>query len=72
MDYFFLGGEEAEASETPMIVLLDEEKGNRYARMIEQKGIGDNGENEWLILDAAEEIRSWGHVEGGSQGLKLE
>ena len=38
--------------------------------MIEQKGIGDNGENEWVLLDAAEEIRSWGYVEGSSLILK--
>ena len=29
MDYFFLGDESAEASENPMIVLVDEEKGQR-------------------------------------------
>ena len=59
MDYFFLGGEECEAAENPMLVMLDEERGHRYARMLEHKGM-DEGRNEWLILDAADEIRSWG------------
>ena len=26
--------------------------------------LGDGREMEWLILDASEEIRSWGHTEG--------
>ena len=69
MDYFFLGGDDADASDCPMFVMMDEERGNRYARMLEHKGT-DKGENEWLILDAAEEIRSWGHVEGGEFILK--
>ena len=53
-----------------MFVMVDEEKGHRYARMVEQKGLGDGGEMEWLILDAAEEVRSWGHT--GGEPLILE
>ena len=45
MDYFFLGGDDADASDSPMFVMLDEEHGNRYARMIEHKGVGDGTEN---------------------------
>ena len=30
----------------------------------------DEGRNEWLILDAADEIRSWGHMEGCELILK--
>ena len=32
MDYFFLGTEESDASDNPMIVMVDEENGHRYAR----------------------------------------
>ena len=71
MDYFFLGGEECEASENPVFVMLDEECGSRYARMLDHKGM-DEGRNEWLILDAADEIRSWGHVEGCELILKTD
>ena len=64
MDYFFLGTEDVAAEDNPMFVLADEENGHRYARMVEHKGLGDDGDNHWLILDAAKEIRSWGHTEG--------
>ena len=57
MDYFFLGDETSEAKDNPMIVALDEDTGNRYARLVEQKGLGD-GEMEWVILDLVDEIRS--------------
>ena len=40
--------------------------------MVEQKGLGGNGEVEWLLLDAAEELRSWGHPEGVSLILKCD
>ena len=58
LDYFFLGGADAEAKNTPMFMMLDEENGSRHARLVEQEGHGD-GVMEWLILDA-EEIRLWG------------
>ena len=71
MDYFFLGSEETEAAESPMFVMVDEEKGNRFARMVDHKGL-EEGEAEWLILDAAAEIRSWGHTEGEAMILKCD
>ena len=64
MDYFFLVGEGSEAVNNPMFVMADEDKGHRYARLVEQKGLGEGGEMEWLILHAAEEIRSWAHRGG--------
>ena len=54
MDYFFLGGEDMAAAQNPMFVMTDEDKGNRYARLIEHKGL-DGGNNDWLIMDAANE-----------------
>ena len=62
MDYFFLGGEEMEASEHPMLVMLDEDRGNRYARMVDAKGLDEGG--EWILIDMAEEIKSW--IPGGA------
>ena len=38
MDYFFLGEGEECAHESPMFVMVDQDTGNRYARMVEQKG----------------------------------
>lgn len=45
-----------------MFVMIDEETGNRYARLVEQKGLGD-GIMDWLVVDASTEIGSWGHNE---------
>ena len=40
VDYFFLGGHEMEATENPMLVILDEEKGIFCTRLLEHKGMG--------------------------------
>ena len=72
MDYFFLGSEEVDAADSPMFVMVDEETGNKYARMVECKGLGEGGEGEWLLIDAAEEIRSWGHPDGEALILKCD
>ncbi len=53
-----------------MSVMVDEERGHRFARIVDHKGLGECGENEWLVLDAAADIRSWGDVEGGELILK--
>ncbi len=55
-----------------MFAMINEEKGNRYAGLVEHKGLRDGGENEWLTLDAAEEIRSRGHTEGQALILKCD
>ena len=70
MDYFFLGSEGVDAAENPMFVLADEENGHRYTRMVEHKGLVEDGDLFWLFLDAAKEIRSWGHSEGDPLILK--
>ena len=72
MDYFFLGGEDREATDNPMFVMIDEERGNRYARQVEHRGLGYGGESEWLILDVSDEIGSWGHTEGHALILKCD
>ena len=53
MDYFFLGGEDSDANESPMFVMMDEERGNRYARMIDSKGLGEGGENNGPFLTSS-------------------
>ena len=66
-DYFFFSQEDQAASNNPMIVMLDESTGEKYARKVDQKGLGDDGELEWLIQDMAKELRNWGY-HGGEQG----
>ena len=60
MDYFFLGDEEERAADHPMFVMVDDETGNRYARLVEMKGLGERGEMDWLVKDASSELKSWG------------
>ena len=37
------------ASENPMMVTVDEPTGNKYMRAVEHKGLGNQGDNSWLI-----------------------
>ena len=49
-----------EAKENPILAMVDEKTGERYARATGRKGVGTNGELDWLIQDLAEELKSWG------------
>ena len=33
----------------PAIIMLDHQCGNRYMRVVGQKGLGDKGEMQWLV-----------------------
>ncbi|MDA8583910.1 hypothetical protein N9L68_06735 [bacterium] len=39
------------ASQNPLMVLLDEETGNKYMRAADQKCHGDEGSMSWLVQD---------------------
>ena len=67
MDYFFMSKQDEKASKNPLIVLVDEGTGEKYARATGQKGLGQDGEMDWLVKDISHELRSWGHM-GGSGG----
>ena len=43
MDYFFFSKKAELASEHPMLVMLDEETGDKYARAVGKKGLGPGG-----------------------------
>ena len=62
MDYFFLSEVDKEASANPVLVMLDESTGERYARAVGRKGPAD-----WLIKDLSDELKSWRHP-GGEAG----
>ena len=66
-DYFFLTKEDEHGNKNPMVVMIDEETGETYARSVSQKGLGEDGEMEWLVEDMWKELKSWGH-QGGDQG----
>ena len=60
MDYFFMSKVDEKASQNPILVMIDEETGDKYARATGRKGIGTDGEMDWLIKDMEEELKSWG------------
>ena len=69
MDYFFMAQEGDRAAEYPMIVMIDESTDNRYMRAVGKKGLGENGEMEWLIKDMNDELKSWGYTGGPEEEL---
>ena len=71
MDYFFLGDEKSKASKNPAMVMIDEETGNRYMRMVAHKGLDEGPEGEWIIKDMHEELKAWGHPGGGKNALVM-
>ena len=69
MDYFFMSEEDGKASENPLFVMVDEETGDKYVRAVGQKGVGPEGEMDWLIKDISAELKAWGHP--GGEGMSL-
>ena len=67
MDYVSMSQEDEEAKENPVIVILNEQTNERYARATGRKGVGTEGLRDWLAKDASEELKSWGHA-GGTGG----
>ena len=52
------------ADKNPQIVMVDESTGEKYARAVGKKGIGEENEMEWLVKDMSEKMKSWGHQGG--------
>ena len=57
--------------ESPFLVMIDEGVGERFARMAGHKGVGANGERMWLIKQASDELKAWGHPGGGEGRIIL-
>ena len=66
MDYFFMSHDD-KADKNPLIVMVDESTGEKNARAVGKKGIGEENEMEWLVKDMSEEMKSWRH-QGGDGG----
>ena len=71
MDYFFMSTVDERASSNPILVMVDETTGEKYARAVGQKGLGQEGEMDWLVKDLAEELKTWGHTGGESGHILL-
>ena len=61
MDYFFLTKKDQAEGKNPILVMVDDESGNVFARAVEQKGVGENREMEWLLNSMVEELDEWGY-----------
>ena len=70
-DYFFMSKADEDTKTNPILAMVDEKTGERYARAAGKKGVGTNGELYWLIQDMVEELKSWGHAGGVSGHLIL-
>ena len=55
----------------PALVLIDEQTGNKYMRIVSQRGLGEGGEMKWLIKDLHEELKAWGHPGGDNCKITL-
>ena len=54
---------------TPILVVVNESTGEKFARLVGKKGLGQEGEMDWVVKDLVEELKTWGHA--GGQGGKL-
>mgnify|MGYP007045538288 CR=1 FL=1 len=59
------------ASDFPAIVMVDEETGNKYMRMVPFEGLGENGEAKWAVNDLHAERKAWGRPGGGNHAMIL-
>ena len=74
IDYFYMSKEDEEGKTNPVLVAVNESTNEKYARAAGQKGVGSEGEVQWLVKDVAAELRTWGHQggEGGKVILKCD
>ena len=61
MHYFYMNELECEEGRNPLVVVTDEDTGDKYARAVGRKGVGENGEKDWLIRDISLKLKSWEH-----------
>ena len=71
MDYFFMSKADEEAKENPIIGMVDEQTGEKYSRAAGKKGVGENGDMDWIIKDMVSELKAWGHCGGNSGHIIL-
>ena len=64
MDYFYMSRQDEEAKENHMLVILNKQTIERYARATGRKGVGTEGLMDWLVKDICEELKTWGHAGG--------
>ena len=60
MDFFYMNEKDRAEDAKP----LDEETGDKYSRVVEEKGLGRIGEILWLVKDISGDLKAWGHFGG--------
>ena len=45
MDYFYMNERDREEGANPLVIVTDEDTGDKYARAVGRKGVGEHGEN---------------------------
>ena len=65
MDYFYMNERDRQEGANPLVIVTDEDTGDKYARAVGRKGVGEHGEMDLLIRDISFELKSWEH-QGGS------
>ena len=66
IDNFYMNEKDQRDGTNPLLIVMDECTGDKYARQVERKGVGDGGAMDWLVKDISEELNSWRH-QGGSE-----
>ena len=61
--------QEEKATEIPALVMVDDSTGNKYMRLVHQKGIGTGKQMMWLVRDIHAELKAWGHPGGAGNEI---
>ncbi|MDA8582760.1 hypothetical protein N9L68_00975 [bacterium] len=61
LDYHFISQADEAASSNPVLTMVDSSVGAVFARAAGQKGVGRDGEVEWLIASVVSELDAWGY-----------
>ena len=64
LDYFYMSQADEDACANPILIMVDESTGEKYARAAGSKGLTGEDSSQWLVRDIAAELRSWGHAGG--------
>ena len=55
----------------PFFVMVDSKTNEKFARSVNQKGLGQQGEVDWLVKSAVEELQSWGYNGGPAGHIRM-
>ena len=59
MVYLSMNERDREEGAYRHVVVKDEDTGDKYARAVGRKGVGEHGEMDWLIRGISLELKSW-------------